>query len=157
LRQGAGAETGTDLSEFALWAAAAAGADRTVNAGMDAGGLAACAEGRGRSDVAFECSGSESALRADIGCLRPGGLPVQIGLGGDLTVPMMALTAKELRIRGSFRFHEESFTAAALMRKGLVDLKPLLTATPPPERALEAFEPARDRGLSMKAQLECVS
>ncbi len=155
----AGAETviATDLSDFALRTATAVGADRTINVGVDAGELGAYAEGRGRCDVAFECSGSESALLTAIDCLRPGGSLVQLGLGGDMAVPMMAVTTKELRMRGSFRFHEEFFTAVALMRRGLVDLKPLITATLPLERAADAFELATDRSRSMKVQLEFTS
>ena len=139
----AGAETviATDISEFALRTACAAGADRTINVESDADGLAEFSGGKGKIDVAFECSGAESAL----------------GAAGDITVPMMALTAKELRIHGSFRFHEEFFTAVTLMRRKLVKLGPLVTATLPFQRATDAFELASDRSQSMKVQLEFTS
>ena len=152
----AGAETviATDLSGFALKMAKTAGADHMINVGSDSGELAAYAYGKGQVDTAFECSGAESALRTAIDCLRPGGALVQLGLGGDLKVPMMTLTAKELRLHGSFRFHEEFFTAVSLMRKGLIDVKPLITATLAVDRAVEAFELASDRSQSMKVQLE---
>lgn len=155
----AGAETviATDISEFALRTASAAGADRTINVESDADGLAEFSGGKGKIDVAFECSGAESALGAAVGCLRPNGLLVQLGLGGDMTVPMIALTAKELRIHGSFRFHEEFHTAVTLMRRKLVELGSLVTATLPFHRATEAFDLASDRSQSMKVQLEFTS
>ena len=62
---------------------------------------------KGHFDVLCECSGAASALVAGIGALRPRGVIVQLGLGGDMTVPMQTITAKELDLRGSFRFHEE--------------------------------------------------
>ena len=39
------------------------------------------------------------------------------------------------------------------MGKRLIDVKPLLTATLPFERAVEAFELASDRSQAMKVQL----
>ena len=51
-----------------------------------------------------------------------------------MSLPMMAITAKELDLRGSFRFHEEFATGIALMRKGLIDVKPLITHTVPLDR-----------------------
>ena len=153
-RAGAATIIATDLSEFALATARRAGADVTVNVQSGSDGLAAYTGGKGQIDVAFECSGTESALRTAIGCLRPGGTLVQLGLGGDMMLPMMALTVKELRIHGSFRFHDEFFTAAALMRKRLIEPEWLVTATLPLDRAMEAFELASDRSQSMKVQLE---
>jgi len=66
---------------------------------------------------------------------------------------MMAITAKELDLRGSFRFHEEFATGVSLMRNGLIDVKPLITHTVRLEDALSAFEIASDRSRAMKAQI----
>ena len=85
--------------------------------------------------------------------MRPGGVIVQLGLGGDMALPMMAITAKELSLRGSFRFHEEFFTGVSLMQKGLIDVKPLITQTMPLDDAIAAFEIAGDRNQAMKAQI----
>lgn len=43
-------------------------------------------------------------------------------------------------IAGSFRFYEEFATGVQLMRKRLIDVKPLTTHTVPLENALSAFE-----------------
>jgi L-idonate 5-dehydrogenase len=78
---------------------------------------------------------------------------VQVGLGGEMKLPVNAIVAREIELRGTFRFHEEFALAVALIGKGLVDVKPLISATLPFERATEAFQLAMDRSQSMKVQL----
>ena len=73
--------------------------------------------------------------------------------GFEMTLPMNMAVAKEIEIRGTFRFHEEFDLALELMAKRLVNLKPLLTAVLPLDRAREAFDLAGDRSKSMKVQL----
>ena len=85
--------------------------------------------------------------------LRPGGTIVQIGLGGDITLPMNTLVAKELVLKGTFRFHEEFETAVAMMNNGLIDVSSVITQTLPYKQATEAFELASDRTKAMKIQL----
>ena len=51
---------------------------------------------------------------------------VQVGIGGDMTLPMTTVVAKELSIRGTFRFYEEFGTAVEMMNKGLIDVSPLV-------------------------------
>ena len=93
------------------------------------------------------------ALAAAIPCLRPRGTILQLGLGGDMTLPMMAITAKELDLRGSFRFHPEFATGVKLMQSGLINVKPLITHTVPLADAETAFKLASDRAVAMKAQI----
>jgi L-idonate 5-dehydrogenase len=151
-RAGADLIVATDLGDFTLGMARRAGADVTVN--MAAGGdLAAYAGGKGHFDVLFECSGAAPALNAAIPALRPGASIIQLGLGGDMTLPVQAMTAKELILKGSFRFHDEFFTGVSLMQKGLIDVKPFITQTFPLARAVDAFETAGDRSRAMKAQI----
>ena len=101
----------------------------------------------------FECTGAPVALAGAVPALRPGGVIMQLGLGGDMTLPLQAMTAKELQLRGSFRFHEEFFTGVTLMQKGLIDVKPLITHTLGINDAVAAFEIASDRTQAMKAQI----
>lgn len=144
----------TDLSATVLSYARAVGADRTVDVAEDPDGLAPDQKGKGSFDVLYECSGAVSALASGIAALRPRGVILQLGLGGDMQVPLQSVTAKELDLRGSFRFHEEFATAVALMRRGAVDVKPLISHTLPVDDALRAFEIASDRRIGMKAQIE---
>lgn len=152
-RAGATEIVATDLSDFTLAMAETAGADRTINTKDEPEALAAYSVDKGTFDVLYECSGAAAALVGGIAALRPRGVIVQLGLGGDMSLPMMAITAKELDLRGSFRFHEEFATGVSLMRKGLIDVKPLITHTVPLDDALLAFEIAADRSRAMKAQI----
>jgi L-idonate 5-dehydrogenase len=85
--------------------------------------------------------------------MRPGATMVQLGLGGDMTLPIQAMTAKELSFKGSFRFHAEFFTAIDLMRNGRLDVTPLVTHTLPLVDAIKAFELASDRTQALKIQI----
>ncbi|MEL6203098.1 MAG: L-idonate 5-dehydrogenase [Pseudomonadota bacterium] len=143
----------TDLADEPLRYAKQVGADRVINVANDAAALDAYAEGKGTFDCLFECSGAAPALRSGIAALRPRGIIVQLGLGGDMELPMMQITAKELDLRGSFRFHEEFAVAVAKMRSGAINLKPLISHSFPLDSAIEAFETAGDRLRSMKAQI----
>lgn len=152
-RAGAAEIVATDLSDFTLAMARRSGADRTVNTKDAPEGLAAYGADKGFFDVLFECSGSAAALVGAIPALRPRAVVVQLGLGGDMTLPMGLVTSKELDLRGTFRFHEEFATGVGLMQKGLVDVKPLITHTVPLDEAETAFRIASDRSQAMKAQI----
>jgi L-idonate 5-dehydrogenase len=152
-RAGAAEIVATDLSDFTLSLAAKVGADRIINTAKEPDALAAYGADKGTFDVLYECSGAQPALVAGIAALRPRGVIVQLGLGGDMSLPMMAITAKELDLRGSFRFHEEFATGVGLMQKGLIDVKPLITHTVGLDDAVSAFTIASDRSQAMKAQI----
>ena len=152
-RAGAAEIVATDLVPNALKHAAAAGADRTIDMSETPDALDAYTADKGWFDVLYECTGSARALSGAIAAMRPRGVVMQLGLGGDMTVPMMQITVKELDLRGSFRFHEEFATAVKLMQSGLVDVKPVITHTIPLDEAELAFRIANDRTRSMKTQI----
>ena len=102
----------------------------------------------------FECSGVAAALSGAIPAMRPGGTIVQLGLGGDMTLPVQAMTAKELTLRGSFRFHHEFAQAVAFMQANRIDVSPLITQAFRFEDAVHAFEVAGDRTQSVKVHLQ---
>jgi L-idonate 5-dehydrogenase len=152
-RAGAAEVVVTDIADATLPFALRVGADRAINVAREPGALANCAADKGYFDVALEASGAEPAVRTAIDVVRPGGVIVQLGLGGDMNLPINAISAKELQWRGTFRFHEEYQLALDFMAKGLIDVKPLISATVPFAEAREAFELASDRSRSMKVQL----
>ncbi|MFT7058335.1 MAG: L-idonate 5-dehydrogenase [Pseudorhodobacter sp.] len=152
-RAGADLIVATDLGAFTLGMARKAGADVTINMVEQAGELAQYAQAKGTFDVLFECSGAAPALVGAIPVLRPAATIMQLGLGGDMTLPVQAMTAKELSLKGSFRFHEEFHTGVSLMQKGLIDVKPYITQIFALDQAVEAFETAGDRSKAMKAQI----
>lgn len=152
-RAGATEIVATDLSDNALTYAKAAGADRIINVLKGPDALSEYTAGKGTFDVMFEASGANIALNAAIPTMRPRGIVMQLGMGGDMTIPMQQVTVKELDLRGCFRFHEEFHTAVALMQKGLINVKPLITHTMALDDALAAFEIANDRSQAIKAQI----
>jgi L-idonate 5-dehydrogenase len=152
-RAGAAEIVATDLSDFTLALARRAGADRTINTGTDPDALADYTADKGHFDVLYECTGVAAALAGGIATLRPRGVILQLGLGGDMTLPMMAITAKELDLRGSFRFHAEFPLGVRLMQAGLIDVKPLITHSIRLDKAETAFRLASDRSQAMKAQI----
>ncbi|MDV3251404.1 L-idonate 5-dehydrogenase [Devosia sp. BK] len=156
-RAGAAEIVATDLSDFTLAIAKAAGADRVINTAKNPEGLSPYGADKGYFDVLYECSGAAPALASGIVALRPRGIILQLGLGGDMTIPMQVLTSKELDLRGSFRFHEEFAIGVELMRKKLIDVKPLITHSVPLAEAESAFKLASDRSSAMKAQITFAS
>lgn len=152
-RAGAAEIVATDLTDFTLQMAADNGADHVINMGSSPDGLTAYEADKGYFDVLFECTGAAPALTGGIGALRARGVIVQLGLGGDMLLPVQAMTAKELQFRGSFRFHEEFHMGVELMRKGLIDVKPLITQTVALDDAESGFVLASDRTRAMKTQI----
>ena len=152
-RAGAAEIVVTDITDQPLAHARQAGADQVINTATDPEALIAYTRDKGHFDVHLECSGAEAALAGGIAAVRPKGMVVQLGMGGDMTLPVQAITVKELSLRGSFRFHEEFETAVRLMDGGLIEVAPLITRTLPVEQAPEAFQLASNRQQSMKVQL----
>jgi L-idonate 5-dehydrogenase len=152
-RAGADLIVATDLSDFTLAMAKKLGADEVINMGSAPDGLEKFTPNKGTFDVLYECSGAAPALIAGIKAMRPGGTIMQLGLGGDMTLPMMAITSKELSLKGSFRFHSEFSVGLSLMQKGLIDVRPLITHTLPLAQAQKAFDVASDRTCAVKAQI----
>ena len=152
-RSGAAQIIATDLSDFTLGKARECGADVALNTRTDPKALAPYQSDKGQIDVHLECSGAAAALAAGVAYLRPKATLVQLGLGGDMTVPMQAMTAKEITLRGSFRFHEEFATAVQMMQRGLIKVDPLITHSFDIADAVEAFHTASDRSSAMKVQL----
>ncbi|MGL4284920.1 MAG: L-idonate 5-dehydrogenase [Phreatobacter sp.] len=143
----------TDVMDAVLVKAREVGADRTINVATHGEQLDAYSANKGYFDVHFEASGNERAVRSGLEVLRPRGVLVQLGLGGDVSIPQNMVVAKEIEMRGTFRFHEEFALAVDLINRRQVDVKPLLSGIYGLDQALTAFETAGDRSRSMKVQL----
>ena len=63
---------------------------------------------------------------------------------------MNQLVAKEIDLRGTFRFHAEFANAVQYLNQGLIDGKPVITRIMPFESAVEAFKLAGDKSRSSK-------
>jgi L-idonate 5-dehydrogenase len=151
---GAAEITATDVVDEPLAIARAMGADRTINVAQDKTWVSRHSADKGTFDVMLECSGNERALRDGLEVMRPRGVVVQLGLGGDVSIPQNMVVSKELSICGSFRFHAEFALAVRLINEGQVDLSPVVTHTFPMLQAREAFELASDRKQAMKVLID---
>jgi L-idonate 5-dehydrogenase len=143
----------TDVMDAVLTKALEVGADRTINVATAPEQLNAYAANKGTFDVHFEASGNERAIRAGLDVLRPRGVLLQLGLGGDISIPQNTVVAKEIEVRGTFRFHEEFGLAVDLINRRAVDMKPLLTGCYGLDDVQAAFELAGDRSRAIKVQL----
>ncbi|WP_454903375.1 L-idonate 5-dehydrogenase [Variovorax gossypii] len=152
-RAGASHIVATDVGAHTLGKALKVGADEIVNVAETPDGLARFTADKGSFDVLFEASGNARALVGAFDALRPRGIIVQLGLGGDMSLPINTIVAKEFDLRGAFRFHEEFAMAVELLNKGLVDVKPLISATLSYRDSARAFALAADRSQSMKVIL----
>jgi L-idonate 5-dehydrogenase len=158
LVHGAAEIVAVDVTDATLAVARAMGAHTTINVAQNKAWLHPyAADGstrKGTFDVMLECSGNEQALRTGLEVMRPRGTVVQLGLGGDVSVPQNMVVAKELTICGSFRFHAEFALAVRLINERRVDLKPMVTQAFPLDQARQAFELASDRSRAMKVLLD---
>jgi L-idonate 5-dehydrogenase len=152
-RAGATHIVATDVGAHTLGKALKVGADEVVNVAEEPEGLAHFTADKGHFDVLFEASGNQRALVGAFDALRPRGIVVQLGLGGEMTLPINTIVAKEFDLRGAFRFHEEFAVAVELLNKGLVDVKPLISATLSYRDSARAFALAADRSQAMKVLL----
>ncbi len=151
---GAAEITAVDLTDETLTVAGAMGAHHTINVRADTDWVQRYAAEKGYFDIMFECSGNERALRAGLETIRPRGVVVQLGLGGDVSIPQNMIVGKELSICGSFRFHTEFALAVRLINEDRIDMRPMITGAFPLARAREAFELAGDRKRAMKVLLD---
>ena len=153
-RAGAAHIVATDVGAHTLGKALKVGADEVVNVAEEPEGLRRFTVDKGSFDVLLEASGNPRALVGAFEALRPRGIIVQLGLaGGEIQLPINTIVAKEFDLRGAFRFHEEFAVAVELLNKGLVDVKPLISATLSYRDSARAFALAADRSQAMKVLL----
>ncbi|MCF8159083.1 MAG: L-idonate 5-dehydrogenase [Polaromonas sp.] len=152
-RAGAARIVAVDIADLPLQCARNMGADETINLLTQPDGLDKYKVDKGQFDAVFEASGSQPALRTALEVVAPRGVLVTVGLGGDISLPMNQIVAKEIDLRGTFRFHAEFATAVQFLNEGLVDGKPVITSILPLDRAVEAFELALDKRQSLKVQI----
>ncbi|MDB5525780.1 MAG: idnD [Rhizobium sp.] len=143
----------TDLTDAALERAEAMGATRTINVTRDANLLDGYAGEKGHFELAFECSAAAAAIRTATELVKPRGTIVQVGVTGDVAIPLNALVGKELRYLGSQRFDKEFAIAVELIGTRTIDVRPIISHSFPLEDAVAAFEKAGDRTAACKVQL----
>ncbi len=143
----------TDLHDAVLEVAGKMGATRVINVHRDGAEMDPYIADKGYFHLVFECSAAAPAIKSAISALRPRGVLVQVGVVGDTPMPINAMVAKELRVQGTHRFHEEFAAAVEAIVAGRIDVRPIVTRRYPLEEAAEAFRAAADRSRSVKVHL----
>lgn len=152
-RAGAAEIVATDLQDLPLEVAQHMGATEGVNVAQIPDRMAHFEADKGFFDVTFECSAAAPALRMAIACTRPQGTIVQLGVSGDLSIPINLLVGKEIRLCGTHRFHVEFPEAVALIAEGTLNVAPMITHRLPIGEAEDAMRLAGDRSRAVKVQL----
>jgi L-idonate 5-dehydrogenase len=149
---GAAQVTVSDVLDRPLAKAREVGADRVVRADREADALASP-----QFDVAFEVSGNFAALKSCVASAKKGARIVQVGTLPHEPLPFVVseLMAKELDLRGAFRWGIEFDWAVQYLSTRRVDVRPLLTEQFSLQDAVKAFELAKDKNKSTKVQVIC--
>jgi len=147
---GASRVTVSDILDRPLEQAKRVGADVTLHAQRDAESLTTP-----QFDVAYEVSGSFAALKTCVAATRRGGIIVQVGTLPHEPLPFLVneLMAKELDLRGAFRWGIEFDWSVQYLSSRRVDVRPLLSGQYPLREAVAAFHAAADKNRSTKVQL----
>jgi L-idonate 5-dehydrogenase len=145
----AGAEEvwSTDMLEQPLKIASDVGVDHTVRIGSD--------DLPDRYfDVAIEASGASAAVGPTLAAVRNRGVMVQLGMfpPGPRPAELSALVAKEIDLRGAFRFDTEFDESIALLA-GSSALDPVITHSLALRDAVAAMDIAADPASSGKVVL----
>jgi len=149
---GAASITVTDVLERPLAQARSVGADATLLAGSGP------ALPDAAFDVAFEVSGNFNALKSAVAAAKRGAVIVQVGTLPHEPLPFVVndIMAKELDLRGAFRWGIEFDWAVRYLASRRVDVRPLLSGQFPLTDAVAAFHAAADKRRSTKVQVVAV-
>jgi L-idonate 5-dehydrogenase len=144
----------TDVVDHPLEVARQVGADQTIRVDQLPTG-ATIASVAGEFDVAFEVSGAPQALGACLESVRRGGIVVQVGTlpAEGMHLQANLVMAREIDLRGSFRFGNVFGLAVESIVSRRVDVRPVISGAWPLREAAQAIETARDKTRSMKVQL----
>ena len=148
----AGARTITvsDILDRPLAQAKQVGADVALHAARDAEALT-----KPQFDVAYEVSGSIHALKTCMASIKRGGVVVQVGTLPHEPLPFVVneIMAKEIDLRGAFRWGIEFDWAVDYLSTRRVDVRPLISGQFPLQDAVAAFHLAADKTKATKVQV----
>jgi L-idonate 5-dehydrogenase len=147
---GAASVTVSDILDRPLEKAREVGADVAVRADREADRLAAP-----QFDACYEVSGSFAALKSCVAAVKRGGVVVQAGTLPHEPLPFVIneIMAKEIDLRGVFRWGIEFDWAARYLSSRRVDVRPLLSGQYPLAEAVAAFHAAADKTRNTKVQV----
>jgi L-iditol 2-dehydrogenase len=78
--------------------------------------------------ISIDCVGFESSMQTAMNTTASGGMVCLVGMGhSEMLLPMTATAAREVDIRGVFRYCNTYHLAVELISTGKIDVKPLIT------------------------------
>ena len=102
--------------------------------------IAGLTGGRG-ADVIFEAVGGSESIHTAISNVRRGGNVTVIGnISAEVPLPLQMVVTRQIRIQGSCAFAGEYPMVLDLIRKGLIDIEPMLSATAPLSEGVSWFQ-----------------
>ncbi len=106
-------------------------------------------------DCVFECSASPIAISGALNAVRRGGMVVQVGMlgGGTHPIAIAPLVAKEISIKGAFRFNVEISEAVELLARE-PKISQCITHVIAAADVVSAFEIAKDSQISGKVLVD---
>jgi L-iditol 2-dehydrogenase len=122
-----------DLDPARLELAKQLGADLTIQSdiGDPVSTVRDATDGRG-ADAAFEVVGITPTVKLAVNCVQKGGAVTLVGnLSPETTLPLQAVVTRELTLYGSCASKGEYPVCLDLMARGLIDVKPLISAVAP--------------------------
>ncbi|MGV3723783.1 MAG: galactitol-1-phosphate 5-dehydrogenase [Actinomycetota bacterium] len=131
-----------DIDDYKLERALEFGADEGLNSKkVDiAAEVAARTEGRG-ADVAFEVVGATAPLATAISAVRKGGSVTLVGnLTPNVDLPVQNVVTREITLYGSCSSAGEYPACIAMMARGAINVKPLISVTASLEQGPEWFD-----------------
>lgn len=139
---GCGKIIAVDIDDYKLERALEFGADEGLNSKkVDiAAEVAARTEGRG-ADVAFEVVGATAPLATAISAVRKGGVVTLVGnLARNVDLPVQNVVTREITLYGSCSSAGEYPACIAMMARGAINVKPLISVTASLEQGPEWFD-----------------
>jgi L-iditol 2-dehydrogenase len=92
-------------------------------------------------DVAVEAVGIEATVRTAVESLRKGGAVTLVGnIAPEVTLPLQKAVTRQIRMQGSCASAGEYPQAIDLLARGVIQVKPLITAVAPLEEGPRWFE-----------------
>ncbi|XP_065571177.1 sorbitol dehydrogenase-like isoform X2 [Artemia franciscana] len=148
----------TDISDSRLDTARSLGADYAVNI-KNHTELEMIKEivqaTNGGPNITIECCGAEASVRLGILSTKSGGVICLVGCGPDeVKIPIINASAREVDIRGIFRYANCYPIALDLVATGRVNVKPLVTHRFSLSETVKAFETAKE-GKGIKIMIKC--
>lgn len=151
LARGASAVVVSDVMALRREAATDFGATATVDGNDHDTALASLGELLGQADVVLECTGVQPAIDLAVAATGPAATVVLVGTGATVTLPLDLVQARELVVKGTFRYAHVYPAAIELAASGRIRLDAMITSHHPLEDAVGALLAARRDPLALKA------